>query len=804
MELAKRYNAEESEKKWIDFWEKQKIYAFNPESNAEVFSVDTPPPTVSGKMHLGHAFSYAQQDFVVRFQRMLGKNIFYPFGTDDNGLATERMIEKMKNVKGQFMKRKEFVDLCLKTLKEIRPDFIYDWKKIAVSADYNIFYTTIDAHSQKISQNSFLDLYKQGRIYRKRAPFVWCPECQTAIAQVEMKDSERESNLVYMKFDTNKNKQITIATTRPELLPACVAIHIHPDDKRFNKLIGANAKIPFSDREVKIEANKDVNMEFGSGIVYHCTFGDMDDVKWMEEFNVKPIEIMNKDGTLNEKAGKFKGLSVKEARAEVIKALEKENRIEKVEPIRHVVNVHERCETDIEILTTDQWFIKYLDLKEDFIKYGRKIKWYPKHMKARYENWISGLKWDWNISRQRHFGIPIPAWHCEKCNEIMIADSKQLPVDPLVDKPNKECKCGSASFIPEKDVLDTWATSSLTPQIAIELFKNKKIYNKLFPMSLRPQAHDIITFWLFNTVVKSYFHQKNIPWHDVMISGWALDSHGKKMSKSKGNIIDPRDMIKKYSADALRFWAAGSKLGDDLPFQEKDMVTGKKFTTKIWNSSKFAFMHLKDYKLEKPNNINIMDKWILSKLSRLVQDSTKNFINYEYSHTKLETDKFFWHTFCDNYIEIVKDRVYNPDKRGKESRLSAQYGLYHSLLTIIKLMAPITPFITEEIYHVFYKKHEKSKSIHNTSWPSLNLIDDTAEEIGDFFIYVLQHVRKAKSKNNLSLKNPVKKVTARGKITKADFEKIKLDLIATTNAEEIVFEPLAKESKIDYEVVIDI
>jgi len=804
MELPKRYNPEESEKKWIDYWEKEKIYKFNPESKAEVYSVDTPPPTVSGKMHLGHTFSYSQQDFVVRFQRMLGKNIFYPFGTDDNGLATERMIEKMKNVKGQFMKRKEFVDLCLKTLEEIRPDFVYDWKRIGISADFNIFYTTIDEHSQKISQRSFLGLYKQKRIYRKRAPFVWCPECQTAIAQVEMKDSERESNLVYMIFDTSSGKQITIATTRPELLPACVAIHIHPDDKKFNKFIGQKAKIPFSNREVEITANKDVDMEFGSGIVYHCTFGDMDDVKWMEESNIKPIEIMNKNGTLNEKAGRFRGLYVKKARKAVIEALKEENRIEKIETIKHVVNVHERCETDIEILTTDQWFIKYLDLKQDFIKYGRKIKWYPNHMRARYENWIEGLKWDWNISRQRHFGIPIPAWHCKKCSEIMVADEKQLPVDPLVDKPKSRCKCGSDDFIPEKDVLDTWATSSLTPDIAAELFKNNKIFKKLLPMNLRPQAHDIITFWLFNTVVKSYFHHKDIPWKEVMISGWALDPHGKKMSKSKGNVVDPRETIKKYSADAIRFWAAGSNLGYDLPYQEKDLVTGQKFITKIWNASKFTFMHLKDYKLKKPKNMEMMDSWILSKLSKLVKESTEYFEKYEYSHTKLETDKFFWQTFCDNYLEIVKDRLYNPDKRGKEARLSAQYSLYNSLLTVIKLMAPITPFITEELYQYFFKKHEKIKSIHLTKWPDLDLIDEKKEKIGDFMVYVMQHVRRAKTEKNLSLKNPVKKVICKGKITKAEFEKVKDDLYATTSAEEIIFETLDKDSKIDYEVVIDI
>ncbi|MBI2650421.1 valine--tRNA ligase [Candidatus Woesearchaeota archaeon] len=788
MELPKNYSPKESETKWLEFWEKEKIYAFTPESKAEIYSIDTPPPTVSGKMHLGHSFSYSQQDFVVRFHRMLGKNIFYPFGTDDNGLATERMIEKMKNVKGQFMKRKEFVDLCLKTLEEIRPDFVYDWKRIGISADYNVFYTTINEHCQRTSQRSFIELHKMGRIYRRRAPFIWCPECQTAIAQVEMKDNEREGRMVYIKFNTTLGEQITIATTRPELLPACVAIHIHPEDKRFKHLIGARAKIPFSNREVKITANRDVDMDFGSGIVYHCTYGDMDDVKWLEELKIEPIEILNKDGVLNEKAGRFKGLHIKKARDAVIKALEEEGRIAKIEPIRHVVNVHERCGTDIEILNTEQWYIKYLDLKDDFIKYGKKIKWYPEHMRVRYENWVNGLKWDWNISRQRHFGIPIPVWYCKKCNEIIIAEEKQLPVDPLADKPLKKCKCSSNEFIGEKDVLDTWATSSLTPDIAIELF-DKKMQKNLFPMSLRPQAHDIITFWLFNTVVKSYFHHKRIPWHDVMISGFVLDPHGKKMSKSKGNVIEPQFMINKYSADALRFWAAGSRLGDDMPFQEKDLVTGHKFTTKIWNAAKFASLHLGDYKLQRPSKLHLTERWILSKLSKVVKEATQSFMNYEYSHTKLETETFFWHVFCDNYLEIIKDRLYNADKRGEGARISAQYGLYNVLLTIIKLMAPVMPFITEELYQLYYKKHEKIKSIHLTKWPEIKMIDEHAEHIGDFVVKVIEYARKQKTMKQLSLKTPIKKLTVRAKIEEIDFDEVEAEIKAATSAEHIVFEP---------------
>ena len=791
MEEKKNYNPKESEIKWMEYWEKEKIYAFDPESDKEIYSIDTPPPTVSGKMHIGHSFSYSQQDFVARFQRMLGKNVFYPFGTDDNGLATERMIEKMKNVKGQFMKRKEFVDLCLKTLEETRPDFIYDWKRLGTSADFSIYYTTINEHCQRISQRSFVQLYNQGRIYRKKAPIMFCPACHTAIAQVELKDAERESNLVYVKAEVEgTGEHLIFATTRPELIYACVGVSVHPDDKKYSHLHGKKVSIPLINRSVDLIPDEKTDMEYGSGVVYYCTYGGVDCIEWLQRHpQVKSIDIMGMDGKLNELSGKYSGMKSEEARKAVTEDLQKAGAVVKIEKIKHIVNTHERCDTDIEYIATEQWYIKYLELKDDFIEYGRKIKWYPNHMRARYENWIKGLRWDWNISRQRHFGVPIPLWYCTKCTSHILADEKQLPVDPLVDKPLSKCKCGFGEIIPEKDVLDTWATSSLTPDIAIELFRGKKVFEKLHPMDLRPQAHDIITFWLFNTVVKSYFHHKSIPWKNAMISGWALDPHGKKMSKSKGNVVDPRETIKKFSADALRFWAAGSSLGEDMPFQEKDLVTGGKFITKIWNASNFSSMHLKDYSLQGPAHLNIMERWILSKLTKVVEQSTENFLNYEYSHTKLQAETFFWHTFCDNYLEIIKDRIYNPDKRGTDARISAQYGLYNSLLTIIKLMAPIMPFITEELYQAYFRQHEKAKSVHLAKWPELKMHDEHAEKVGDFVVEVLDFVRKKKSEKKASLKTPVKNLTIRAKIEEKDFEEIELDLKAATSAETIIFEP---------------
>ncbi|MEE9323018.1 MAG: valine--tRNA ligase [Candidatus Aenigmarchaeota archaeon] len=757
--LPKRYDFRKSEKKWQKFWVTEKVFKFDPKSKKPIFSIDTPPPTVSGKMHLGHSFSYSQQDFVARFMRMMGSEIFYPFGTDDNGLATIRLVEGERGVKGTSMGRKEFVKLVLDTLRVVRPGYIRDWKKIGMSCDWSIYYTTINDHCQRISQKSFIDLHKAGKIYRKRTPFLWCPECQTSIAQVEMKDKETESKFVYMKFDTSIGKPIVIATTRPELLPACVMIYVHPDDKRYKKFIGAKAKIPFSSREVNIMADRSADPEFGSGAVYHCTFGDMDDVEWMEKYRIKPIEIMNKDGRLNERAGKYKGMSSQEARNAIIEDLKKEGGIEKTERIKHVVNTHERCGAEIEILMTEQWFIRYLNLKKKFLKAGRGMDWFPPYMRSRYDNWIKGLKWDWNISRQRHFGVPVPLWFCEKCGEALLPEEKDLPVDPTEDRPKKACKCGSRKFRGDPDVLDTWATSSLTPQIAAAMFP--KIYDKLYPMSLRPQAHDIITFWLFNTVVKSQMHGNINPWKHIMISGWALDPKGKKMSKSKGNVIEPQDVIERYGADSLRFWAAGSKLGDDLPYQEKDLVTGKKFSIKLWNASRFAMLHLKGYRPKRPKSLPEIDKWILSKLNNIIKVSTEFFEKYEYSRTKAETENFFWHTFCDYYLEIVKDRLYNQDSYERYEIDSAKYTLYHVLLSILKLMAPIMPHITEEIYQHYFRKSEHLKSIHISNWPKFDssLADRKAEKTGDLAIDVIAGIRKFKSENSISLAEPIKYVT---------------------------------------------
>ncbi len=424
--MGNKYNPQETEIKIRKLWEKNKTYKFDPK-RGEAFSIDTPPPTISGKMHMGHASSYTQQDFIARYRRMK-ENVFYPFGTDDNGLPTERLIERLKNVKSKDMSRAEFIKLCLKTLKEITPDFIQDWKNLGVSSDYDIYYSTIDENSRKISQKSFIDLYKKKLAYKDNFPTIWCPECQTPIAQAELEDKESPSKFSTLKFKAN-NKNLLIATTRPELLGACVAVFVNPKDKRYKNLIGKNATVPLFDYEVPILKDESADMEKGTGVLMICSYGDKYDVESINRHKLEPRLILEKNGELN--IGKYKGLKIKQARKQILEDLDKANLISEQKEITHVVNTHDKCGTEIEFVTTEQWFIKVLDQKKKLITQAKKIKWYPKYMYKRYENWVNGLEWDWSISRERHFGIPIPIWECKDCKKIILPDEKELPIDHL-------------------------------------------------------------------------------------------------------------------------------------------------------------------------------------------------------------------------------------------------------------------------------------------------------------------------------------------------------------------------------------
>jgi valyl-tRNA synthetase len=690
------------------------------------------------------------------------------------------------------MPREEFQKLCMEELqKELIPGYMNDMKRLAISCDYSILYDTIDKHSQKISQRSFIELYKAGREYRKDAPAMWCPECETGISQVECVDKDIPSffNDIVFKVDNNgKEEELEIATTRPELLPACVAVFYHPNDKRYQYLKGKKAKVPLFNFEVPIMEDERADPEKGTGIVMCCTFGDQTDMEWQKAHNLPIKEAITKDGRMSSIAGKYEGMSIHTARKMMIEDMKDQRLLLTQTPITHPVKVHERCGTEVEFIKSKQWFIKYLDLKDDMLKWAKEFKWYPGHMVSRYTNWVGGLQWDWLISRQRYFGIPFPVWYCKKCEDVILAKEEDLPVDPLKDRPpvSKCPKCGCTEIIPEKDVLDTWATSSLTPRLAIELMP-ESVQKKLYPMDLRPQAHDIITFWLFNTVVKSHLHYGKTPWKNAMISGWLLDPKGKKMSKSVGNIIEPQEVISRFCADGLRFMAAGSKLGEDLSYQEKDVVTGMKMITKMWNATKFALMHLKDYNLEKPQKFELVDRWALAKLEELIKGCTASFESYEYARTKFETEVFFYQILCDNYLEIAKDRLYNPDRRGREARLSAQYTLYKLLLSCIKMMAPIMPHITEAVYQLYFAEKENCKSVHISNWPEFEeeyYNDVESRQRGDMIIDIISTVRKKKSEAGKSLKEDIKKLVIE---CKDDISEAEEDIKATTRALEIEY-----------------
>ncbi len=789
MELPKRYNPQESEAKWQKFWQDNKTFTYEENSDKETYSIDTPPPYASaGHLHVGHGMHYSQFEFVARFQRMKGKNVFFPMGYDDNGLPTERFVEKKHKVNKSKISRKDFIKLCLEETEKTGKTYRDLFTKLGYSIDWSLLYHTIGDKARRVAQKSFLTLHNKGRIERVDQPTTWCTVCQTTIAQADLENVDMNSHFNDIIFKS-KGKELVIATTRPELLPACVALFYNPQDKRYSDLQGKFAMVPLFNYEVPILSDESVDLEKGTGLMMVCTFGDKEDIEKWHKHHLPLRVAITEYGKMNELAKQYSGMKLKEARQAIIDDLKANNLIIKQQEISHAVNVHERCGSEIEFLKKPQWQIKVLDKKEELIEIAQKVNWHPRHMKVRYEHWVKNLQWNWGISRQRYYGVPFPVWYCKDCGTTILPKEEDLPVDPREEEYKGQCACGSSNIEPEMDVMDTWMTSSCTPEINANWGAEEEKKN-FMPMSLRPQAHDIIRTWAFYTIVKSYYHHERIPWKNIMISGHGQDPHGQKMSKSKGNFVIAEEVIKKYSADAFRFWAASVKLGDDLPYQEKDVLTGQKFVNKLWNASKFGIMHLEDY--EKSEVTEVFDKWLLSKLQRVIKESTESFENYEYSKTKSEVEKFFWHIFCDQYLEITKDRLYNPEIRGEGKRKSAQQSLYTTLLAMLKMISPIMPHITEEIYNLFFAKIENKNSIHISSWPNYeeNLVNHDSEVAGDLGVDIINTVRKYKSEKQMSLKEELKKIilVSEEENFSEIIKSIEEDLKAVLKVKEIVFE----------------
>lgn len=756
MPLNSKYEITEREAYWRDFWAKQNIYAFDENSDKPIFSVDTPPPYVSADhLHPGHIMSYSQAEFVVRFKRMQGYNVFYPMGFDDNGLPTERHVEKKYKIKNKdSISRSEFVKLCLEETQKGIQTYRNLWSLLGISVDWSKTYSSINSHSQKVAQWSFLDLYKKGLLTQREEPIMWDISFQSALAQTDLEDSEQESHLNDIIFNSQESgEQLIIATTRPELLPAAVALFFHPEDSRYQHLIGTQAITPISGHTVPILTDETVDKDFGTGLMMVCTWGDSEDIAKWKKYNLETRLIFNQKGILNELTGSYAGGHISKLRQLILEDLKAKNLLVKQTPITHTVQVSERSGTPIEFILTKQWFINVVDHKDELLEQGKKLNWYPKRMFSIYADWVSSLKWDWCISRQRYYGVPIPVWYHKQTGEIILPQEDELPVDPTEYTPRGY---RDEDLIPEQDVLDTWMTSSMSPEIGAGLISNPEIKAKLFPSSLRPQAFEIIRTWLFYTVTKAYFHHKSLPFTDVMISGHGLDNQGRKISKRLGNFTPPEQTIANYGADAMRYWATGTTLGENIRFNEEEIKKGKKTVNKLFNAGKFAEMHLQNFTLpDQVPELELIDKWILAELNQTIALATESFEQYEYYKARTAIDQLFWNKFTDYYLELIKYRLYDESPEGQNSRLAAQYTLYVYLENLLKLYAPILPFITEELYQgLFLDNNTQNTSIHISNWPQNNPAWQLSEEENSLMIDILavvESVRAYKSQNSISL-----------------------------------------------------
>jgi valyl-tRNA synthetase len=841
--LPKRYNPSESETKLQKFWAEKQIYKWRDDLPKEkTFVIDTPPPTVSGLLHMGHIFSYTQADFVARFKRMKGFDVFYPMGFDDNGLPTERLVEKTIGKKAGVYEsengRGSFIKECQKIVDEAEIEFENLFNTVALSVDWDQKYQTISKQSQQLSQASFVDLFKKNLVERRFAPVLWDIADRTALSQADLVDAEKPSAMHDIKFKTENGDDIIIATTRPELLAACVSVMVHPEDERFKDLHGKSAITALFGVKVPIIADDLVQMGKGTGAVMCCTFGDETDIKWWKIHNLDLRVILRGDGKFIdapeylsfESKEIYTQLNIdknaKQARLAIVENLKEKSLLIKSEEITHTVKCAERSGAPIEILVQPQWFIKILDKKEQLKSKANECNWYPEFMKIRVEQWIDNLAWDWCISRQRYFGVSFPIWYSKRAGEegkILVAEFDQLPIDPQRDLP----KGYSADEVEaETDIMDTWATSSISPQLSSHGISenfciDKSRHEKLFPADLRPQAHEIIRTWAFYTLVKATLHEDKIPWKNLMISGWCLAADKTKMSKSKGNVVTPQGLIEEKSADVVRYWASASNLGADIAYSEELFKIGGKLITKLFNASKFVAQNFTDLESQ-PTNVKAdvesgiinkqADLWILSRLQQTISQVDKEFDKFEYAKARAAIEDFFWNDLCDNYLEIVKVRSYglsaqkfeeidlNDEQKTKiiSDQQSGLFSLHHCLETTLKLFAPFIPHVTEELYQAIFPN--KIISIHQRgSWCELSqyLFCEDALASGSVAVEVIFNIRKFKSDNSLSMKTPIKQFSINSKV---DLRNIVSDLENVCNVGEILLRNEAENDDLVFSI----
>src|SRR5262245_43857403 len=814
MRLPEKPALEGLEQKWIARWEEAGVYRFDRSRHRdEIFSIDTPPPTVSGSLHVGHVFSFTHTDLVARFHRMRGKELFYPMGWDDNGLPTERRVQNYYGVRCDpslpydpsftppaqpakpplSVSRPNFVELCARLTAEDEKAFEALWKFLGLSVDWSMTYATIGKRAQRVSQLAFLHQLARGLAYQVEAPTLWDVDFRTAVAQAELEDREVAGAYHRVRFARAGAAQpplpsfIEIETTRPELIPACVALVAHPDDDRYKPLFGTEVITPLFGARIPVKAHVLADPEKGSGIAMICTFGDITDVTWWRELALPVRAVIHADGTLRPvewgtagwesvDAGRAQrlyndlaGLPTAKARARIVDQLkESGDLVGDPKPITHPVKFYEKGDRPLEIVTSRQWFFKTIEFRDALLARGRQLRWHPEYMRTRYENWVNGLTGDWCVSRQRFFGVPFPVWYPiddqgrVEYERPIVPVLDRLPIDPSTDLPPRyraEQRGTPGGFIGDPDIMDTWATSSLTPQTVCGWPDDADLFARTFPMDMRPQAHDIIRTWLFSSVLRAHLEHNSLPWANAAISGFVVDPDRKKMSKSKGNVVTPMALLQEHGSDAVRYWAASSRMGSDTPFDANQMRIGRRLAIKVLNASKFALSGS-----EAPADAKVteaVDRAMLRSLALLVSEATEAFIAYDYARALQRTESFFWR-FCDDYLELVKGRRYG--EQTEAGAASANAALVAALSAMLRLFAPFLPFVTDEVWSWW-----QPGSIHRARWPTedelLSRIVDHAETTrqADERAYewatdVMFEVRKQRSEAKQPLKVPITSV----------------------------------------------
>ncbi len=735
-EVSKEYNFAQIEEKWVQSWDSS-VYYFDWESEKPQYIIDTPPPYPTGNFHIGNALNWCYIDFVARYKRMRGYNVMFPQGWDCHGLPTEVKVEEINHITKNQVPREEFRRLCEKLTEEAIKRFHQSMSRLGLSIDWSNEYVTMKPEYYVKTQKSFVQMYQQGQIYREDHPVNWCPRCGTAIAFAEVEYDSRITTLNYMRFPA-EDGYVEIATSRPELLPACVAVAVSPEDERYQKYIGKQVQVPLFDYLVPVFADKAVDPSFGTGIVMICTFGDKQDVRWWMEHHLPLRQTIDRNGKLTKIAGPYAGLSVDETKKKIVQDMLDRAIIFKQEPLEQNVGLCWRCKTPIEILSERQWFVK-ID-PEEIKKTADEIEWVPPHMQIRLKNWADSVEWDWCISRQRIFATPIPVWYCRGCGAVLVAEEEWLPLDPNQTRPPVKCQCGSDDFIPEQDVLDTWMDSSISA-LAVAGWPDRACPR--LPTQLRPQGHDIIRTWAFYTILRAKALNDIRPWDTILINGMALGEDGHKMSKSLNNFIRPEEVYETNGADALRQWAAmGGAPGNDIMFQWKDITAASRFQQKLWSIYRFSLPLMARIDGVTPGQV---DRWLLGELDKLVSLTTDAMDRFQFDETIKAIRGFAWEVLADNYIELVKARLYGQDGAAKRA---AQNTLYTALEMLTRLLAPFTPFLSEEIYHSL-----TGESVHVQSWPKAS--GTQVDPAGLVIKEIAAALRRYKAEKGMALNAPL-------------------------------------------------